>query len=250
MSSSKWRLIIGAGLLSLLVWVGLLYAAPTPQAEVSFVEGKALAQKGANGAWTPLARGSKLAADYTIKTEKGAKIELKLPDGSIIRLSPGSRVALKSLMAQGAKDESKASFKLSAGKLWANVSKVVGNERKFEVTTGNAVAGVRGTVFRVDALEEQATVVRVYSGSVAVIGNRLTPAKSGARTEVPGPKEVTKKEFEEIVAAAMQEVRVAEDGILKMAAFSAESEAGDTWVAWNQERDAQSGIEHSAEPTP
>ena len=53
-------------------------------------------------------------------------------------------------------------------KAWAKVSKMVGSEARFEVKTENAVAGVRGTVFRVNVEEDAATVVKVYEGAVVV----------------------------------------------------------------------------------
>ena len=60
------------------------------------------------------------------------------------------------------------------------------------------------------------------------------------RREVAGPQEVTKKEWEEFVAKAMQEVRVAANGqIAAPVAFDAQADAADEWVAWNKSRDKQ-----------
>ena len=68
-----------------------------------------------------------------------------------------------------------------------------GGEARFEVKTENAVAGVRGTTFRVDAASDKLVVVRVYSGTVAVAGGGAAPP--GARgaggrgaQQVPGPR--------------------------------------------------------------
>jgi hypothetical protein len=125
--------------------------------------------------------------------------------------------------------------------------------------TSNAVAGVRGTTFRIDAKRDKSTVVRVYTGAVAV-SNAPIYAKPGkvkktgkfqmpkqgvkpggpGRVEVAGPHEVTKKEWEEFVAKAMQEVRVAADGkIGEPVAFDAQADAADEWVSWNKSRDKQ-----------
>jgi len=245
-------LLLGvAVLLAALSLFVLLAAASGPSATVKLLEGKATFQVGGKGEWKALAEGATLSANTIVKTDKSSRIELLLPDGSILRLAPNARVDLKSLVAGGSDSENKASFKLTTGKLWANVSKAVGNERKFEVATGNAVAGVRGTIFRVDTLENEASLVRVYAGSVAVNSTKAprpsTDPKAG-RHEVAGPKEVSLKEYEEKLAKAMQEVRVASDGAMKLAEFAPDSEANDSWVAWNMERDKVAGIEHS--PTP
>ena len=54
------------------------------------------------------------------------------------------------------------------GKLWAKVTSAIHGEQKFQVETENAVAGVRGTTFRVDANQDKSVRVRVYDGQVAV----------------------------------------------------------------------------------
>ncbi|RJO68637.1 MAG: hypothetical protein C4523_07055 [Myxococcales bacterium] len=220
---------------------GALFAETAPpKATVSLLEGQAQARQGATGDWKPVAQGDAFSAEWVVRTEKGSRLELKLPDGSVLRVAPDSRIQLKSLLATGEKDKPGMSFKVEAGKIWANVSKALGSDRKFEVATDSAVAGVRGTVFRVDVLEDAATIVRVYAGAVAVTNAPIferKPEPKGDRVQVPGPREVTKKEFEELVAKAMQEVRVSADGKLTMSAFTAGDQ--DDWVRWNQTRDGQ-----------
>jgi hypothetical protein len=167
-------------------------------------------------------------------------------------------------------NERNFSAQMLKGQAYALVSKNDGENSAFELKTGNAVAGVRGTAFRIDSKQDKSTVVRVYSGAVAVSNAPIyaKPGKSGAQTgksvtqtpspapgpqgvkpggpgrkEVAGPSEVTKKEWEEFVAKALQEVRVAANGdISEPVAFDPEKDAADEWVAWNKSRDQQSGI--------
>lgn len=239
----KKKLLMGSAMALLLLSVVVfmtsgLFAASKPSAQVTFLEGAAKAKMGATGDWKPVKKGAKLFKDHVLKTEKSCRVELTLPDGSVLRVAPKSRVRLKSLLHTGKKKDGTMNFKISAGKVWANVSKTIGDEKKFEITTHNAVAGVRGTVFRVDALASEATVVKVYSGAVAVSNAPIYQKKeqTGKRRQVPGPKQVTKKQWEELVAKAMQEVRVEADGRMAQSDFTAEDD-NDEWVAWNREMD-------------
>src|SRR5690606_10056756 len=99
---------------------------------------------------------------------------------------------------------------LKGGSLWTKVKKAVGGG-KFEVSTERAVAGVRGTIFRIDAdalvkaargKGRRASIVRVVEGSVAVkpsaaIARTIKKAApKGPRVEVAGPKEVSVDEWE------------------------------------------------------
>jgi peptide/nickel transport system substrate-binding protein len=79
-------------------------------------------------------------------------------------------------------------------------------EGRFEVATDNAVAGVRGTTFRVDAHADRSVLVRVYAGAVAVAspGQLGGKGSSSGRHEVPGPSQVTKQKYEKLLAAMMQ----------------------------------------------
>ena len=211
-----------------------------------------------SGAWAKLKKGDSIYGGQMIRTQKRSRVEIVLADESIIRLGSRSKVKIKEALFK--KDATQFSAKMFRGKAYALASKLTGGESKFEVTTSNAVAGVRGTTFRIDSKRDKSTVVRVYTGAVAVsnapiyakpgkpkdAGGKFQMPKQGVkpggpgRVEVAGPSEVTKKEWEEFVAKAMQEVRVAANGELsEPVAFDAEADAADEWVAWNKSRDKQ-----------
>lgn len=225
-----------------LALLGSLFAAGTALADgaatVSFLAGKAeLRHQGQTGA---LSVGAPVAAGDEVATGAGSRLELTLADRSVVRLGPSSKLTLREAEVEG-QGEKKFSAKLLFGKLWAKVASTLGGESHFDVETENAVAGVRGTIFRVDARHDRSVLVRVYAGAVAVAAmNRLPQMAHGTtRHEVAGPTEVDKRTYEKLVAKMMQ-VRVSASGELgEPTSFTAESEAQDRWVAWNEGRDGE-----------
>lgn len=211
---------------------------PAPAATVTFLDGTAT--RAAAGRSEVLAVGSALREGDRVEIGTRSRLELTLADGSVVRLGPRSRATLETAVFGRTPEDRKVSARLAVGTVWANVAKAVGGEARFEVRTEHAVAGVRGTTFRVDAALDRSVVVRVYSGAVAVAGGGLPrPDHRGdeLRREVPGPDEVTREQWERIVTA-MMEVRVSAAGAPEEPRGFALS-ADDPWETWNRERDAR-----------
>jgi hypothetical protein len=162
------------------------------------------------GAAASLAVGTDIELGDTVDVTKG-NLKLELTDGSVIALAEKSKLEITEAEFEGQERKGFSAF-LKAGSLWTKVKKALGGG-KFEVTTERAVAGVRGTIFRVDAdtlvkaakgQGRKASIVRVVEGVVAVRPTKeiaktikaATPAAKGARVEVPGPKEITADEWE------------------------------------------------------
>ena len=227
-------------------------------AKVTRIKGQVRVKVGHEGTYQSVNKGDSLVEGSVIKTSRKSRIEIRLADNSVIRLGSKSTLALqRSLMTA---DTKKVSARLWGGKAYAVVNKLVGKESSFKIRTGTAVAGVRGTAFRINAATDQSTIVRVYTGAVAV-SNAPFYAKAGklkkkqgalemprqgvkpggaGRVEVSGPQEVTKKEWEELVAKAMQEIRVSAAGELsEPVAFDPAEDEADEWVAWNKSMDKQ-----------
>jgi hypothetical protein len=223
-----------------------------PAGKITFLKGTAEVSRG--GKSITLGEQQEIYWGDTITTGKSrSRLEIRLNDGSFVRLAQGSKLVIeKAAFGSG---ERNFSAEIKTGKLYALAAKVAGEKNTFQVKTSTAVAGVRGTTFRIDAKKDGATVVRVYAGAVAVsnapvFAKKAGPAEGGSkkgvkpggpgRVEVPGPHEVSRREWEEIVAQAMQEIKVSADGRLGPAvAFDAEKDAADEWVAWNKARDAE-----------
>ncbi|MCB9654996.1 MAG: FecR domain-containing protein [Deltaproteobacteria bacterium] len=183
--------------------------------------------------WKALSQGMRLTAGQVVRTQAGGRLELKLADGSRIRLGAETMVAVDRIRVR--KTSRAVRLDLWLGRLWAKVAHGWGDGRSFEVRTTNAVAGVRGTSFAVLAKQDLSAVIRVYAGSVGVTKGGYSRPKSVR--EVPGPRRVDQHQWEEVIAGAMTEVRVSAVGEIQPATdFLDEGEALE-WAMWNQARD-------------
>jgi hypothetical protein len=209
-------------------------------ATVSLLEGTAQMRRGP-GVPRDLREGSSVQQGDAVETGDDSRLELKLPEGSALRLGPRARLLLAAAHFGGGPARRQLSVKLFFGKVWAKVTSAVGADQTFQIETENAVAGVRGTAFRVDAHEDRSVLVRVYSGTVAVRRNAPGYARpeDGGRREVPGPEEVAREAWEKLVGRQMQ-ILISADGTPGVPApFTEADEKDDDWSAWNRKRDEQ-----------
>lgn len=212
-------------------------AAAAPLAKVSFLSGSA--EAGPEGKTRKLSVGSRLEPGDTVSTGKNSRVELTLTDGSRVRLASEARLTLSHGTFDGKKRE-RVSLKLWAGRVWASVVKATGGASSFEVETENAVSGVRGTSFAVLASADASALVRVYSGSVGV----RPAAAAGPRKQVAGPREIDRRQWEEIIATAMKQVRVSAVGEISPAEDFEDEGESLKWAQWNRERDAGQAGDH------
>ena len=186
------------------------------------VEGPAFRtpKRGSEG---PLYQGAAVELEDTLRTGTGANVKLTLSDQSVLVLGADSELVLEKAEFAG-QDRSHVSLTLVVGSVWAKVKKVLaGSDATFEVSAARAVAGVRGTIFRVDATpliagtrppKIRETVVRVAEGKVGVNAQvkkaAAKPPATGPRHEVPGPGEVTAEEWEKrfVELQAGRQVRI------------------------------------------
>ena len=142
-----------------MTWLALAVLMCAPAGEsmtATLVEGSVIV------AGAPIVTGAVLQPGDTVETQAGGRAEIAFPGGSLLRIGENTRLTLSPIPAR-----SEFSARLFFGNLWARVHKLASGET-FRVETENAVAGVRGTEFRVEAGQEQPDLVRVYEGTVQV----------------------------------------------------------------------------------
>jgi len=221
------------------------------EAVATIVEGNADTISKNTIAGFALKRGDSIRKDQTVRVGDKSRVEIRFPDGTVMRLSERSRLAMNEVSYDTKTEGKNVKVNLSIGKLWAKVRKLVTPDSTVEVKTGNAVAGVRGTVYRVNVEDDKSSMVKVYDGSVYVASppkdaTGKPPTQVSRPTEVAGPHavpppfhEVSMEEWT-VIVKAMQQVTVSPQGVAsKPQDFDPKADADD-WVKWNQERDKQS----------
>ncbi len=217
------------------------------QAVVSVLQGSAtVTTPGRKGVRT-LRAGDLLSGGDEIATKARSKLELTLPDRSQVRFADNTRFKILQISAAEETKSRDIRIHMAVGRSWAKVSKAFTGKGRFDVSCENAVAGVRGTVWRMNVETDQSALVRVYDGEVNVAGGKKTleevksrtPMRLTAPKPIAGPHKVTMEEWTYIVRS-MQEIRIDKAGVpSKPFSFSPEADR-DEWVDWNKELDRES----------
>ena len=181
-------------------------SAAAPQAgEVLALFGQCVVETG--GRTNPLKLGDAVHVGDTVYVEAGAKLKLRMTDGSVIAVASGGRLTIADYRI-GADGQSRdATLSLGEGLLRAVVPALTGPPH-FEVDTATGVAAVRSTDWFIEArpgstqvgvLEGRVSLMSVATGQEIVI-----PARWGARIEAgrdPVPARVwTRAEFDDFIA--------------------------------------------------
>ncbi|HOJ52589.1 MAG TPA: FecR family protein [Syntrophales bacterium] len=213
--------------------------------KVNYLDGSAQVRSTADAPWKEIKVGHILRGGDEVEVAKGGRLELLLPDNSALRFAGGSLFKINAAPDEESRD---VDVHLTVGKSWAKVQAAAGIKRKFGISTENAVAGVRGTVYRVNAEEDKSVLVRVYEGEVEVTGKAPAPADRAEQIfgkkpvpiagpkPVAGPKPISMEEWT-MLLKAMQQVVIRPDGSAEKPRTFTLEEDRDDWVDWNRERD-------------
>ncbi|MDD2670911.1 MAG: FecR family protein [Syntrophales bacterium] len=225
------------------------------EARVTVLEGAAGILPDGKTAWQQLRTGAALKGGDQVSVEARSRMEIRLADRSVMRFAENTRFRISKIDVSDGSGSRTASVNMVMGKTWANIAKSLGAKPNYEISSRNAVCGVRGTLYRMDVEDNQSVLVRVYEGEVSVSGAPKGAEPTGVEgppdrvsgpVSVPGPKPVSMEEWIYIVKS-MQQIRIGGDGIPQKPESFTESEDRDAWVDWNRALDRESNLPESTE---
>ena len=215
------------------------------EAKVALLEGTASVIPEGESERRSLKVGNVLKGGDRVNTGPKSRLEIVLQNNTSLRFADNTRFKISQIGLDEKSKTGNVKVHLVLGRTWANVSKTLGVKTDFELSCENAIAGVRGTVYRMNVNDDKSVLVKVYDGMVYVTGcgkiiespKRIeVPHKISGPTVVPGPKKVTLEEWTYIIKS-MQQIRIGADGMAeKPRDFTLEEDKND-WVDWNRLRD-------------
>jgi hypothetical protein len=185
-------------LVAVCAWPTCVRAAPA--GEVLAAKGECFVEAG--GKRSPLKLGDAVQVGDTVEVPDGARLKLRMSDGSVISAASGTRVTIQAYVAQ----PRDAKLELATGLLRAVVAPG-GQPARFEVSTATGVAAVRSTDWFIQA-DRASTQIGVLDGLVSLSSAATRravniPARWGARVEAgrdPVPGRVwSKAEFDDVI---------------------------------------------------
>jgi len=163
---------------------GIAGAAAGPAGSVVGVSGECFVESA--GVRSPLALGRAIQVGDSVDVGAGAKLKLRMTDGSVVSLASGAHLTVAAYQTDAGGARQSAELSLAQGLLRAVVAPV-DHPASFEVKTAVGTAAVRSTDWFVE-IQPNATQVGVLTGSVVLTsgatGRSVTiPARWGARLE-------------------------------------------------------------------
>lgn len=221
------------------------------EVKVTFLAGSASVLPVGKRNWRTLQVKDVLRGGDEVSTGPKSHLELSLSDNSLVRFADNTRFKILQLTAGGDSRQHDFRIHVAIGRTWASVTKFIGvGKRRFELSCDNAVAGVRGTVYRMNVNDDSSALVRVYDGEIFVKGGGEqqeiketqtfigAPQKVAGPTKVEGPRKVSMEEWIFIIKS-MQQITIKKDGAADPPRDFTIEEDRDPWVDWNRERDRQ-----------
>jgi hypothetical protein len=192
------------GTVLVLVWFGAARSA-TPAGSVVAISGQCFVES--DGKRTALKFGDKVNVADTVDVPTGAKLKLRMNDGSILSVAASSQLTIAAYTVDPDGKRHDVELSLGQGLIRAVVAPI-DRPAKFEVKTAIATAAVRSTDWFLEA-QPGVAMAAVLVGGVGLTSNAtnatvLVPARSGSSVEAgrdpTAPRVLRQAEFNALIA--------------------------------------------------
>jgi hypothetical protein len=157
-------------------------AQPAPVGTVEALVGTAVVTRRATGEALPLTVGAELFEADRVRTEVGARLRLRLRDGSVLTCGEATGLILEEAVYAPARASQSFLLRVSFG-IVRSVVDLLAPQSSYEMHTNTAVISVRGTEWIAEA-QRAATAIVALQGEVVV--RNVDPAVPGEVTLGPG----------------------------------------------------------------
>jgi len=152
----------------ILLLVSLSFSQNSNKANVKFVIGNVELQKNQQTNWEKVGLNTSIYEGDRIKTTANSRVEIDMPDGSVIKINENSVFNVKEIKTPENDGEDKMSFTLWAGKIWGSFKKIFSDRQERNIDSPSAVVAIRGTTIEMEVDMQLKTTVRVIEGKVGV----------------------------------------------------------------------------------
>src|ERR1700674_4038124 len=122
-----------------------------------------------NAGFHPGRPGQELTAGNSVRTGDGGHAAIQFPDGSYMRMAPGTIVTVTAAQLSREGNLQSASLVQKVGRTFTNVQHLVSGA-SFQVGGHSVSAQVRGTQFEVLVRPDSTNLIKVFDGTVKVSG--------------------------------------------------------------------------------
>ncbi len=154
-------------LLFFFMLISIINAQIQNTARVGFVVGRVQVQSYQEAEWKRVRYNMVIKKGDRLQTFLNARVELKMPDGSVIKVNENSIFDVTEIKISKSDQTDEMSFTLFAGNIWAKFKKLVNSRQSRKIESPSAVVAIRGTEFEMEVDSKEGTSLNVIEGKVA-----------------------------------------------------------------------------------
>lgn len=169
-------------------------------AVITYLKGNVYVKRTISELWIPAKLKMELSSGDKVWVQQNSQAILQFSDKSTLKLGPNTQLDILRLDYEQDSKKEVSIFKLLIGKIWATVEKILSQGERVEIQTPTAIAGVRGTEWIQEVLEDGTTKIWTLKGVVLFSAqDRTIEVKEGFQSSVkPGQPPEEPSEIKEI----------------------------------------------------